>query len=185
MLNYKFTLNSCWNQKNRMKILIRSLFILLLPLFAFTIAHKFYLSVTNINYSEKDKALQITLRIFTDDFESVLKERYGIATYLATTDETAIADEYIGKYLRVKFILKINGESVKYAFIGKEYKDDIMICYLEIPNVYLTKTKTIEIQNEILTDMYDEQQNIVHFKLNGKKKSFILIKENNKGMLKL
>ena len=32
----------------------RSLLVLLLPLFAFTAVHKFYLSVTNVEYSEKD-----------------------------------------------------------------------------------------------------------------------------------
>lgn len=148
-------------------------------------AHKFYLSVTNVAYSEKDQALQITTRIFIDDFEAILLERYDFKGQLATEKEATVADEYIEKYIRTKFVLRIDGNAVDFDFIGRKYEDDLMICYIEVPNVVLSHHKTIEIQNEILTDMYDEQQNVVHFKINGNKKSFVLIKGNNKGMLNL
>lgn len=168
-----------------MKYLKKSLFILILPLLAFTIAHKFYVSVTNISYSEKDRALQITSRIFIDDFEQVLLERYGIEAHLATDSETALADEYIEKYLKTKFLMFVDGEHKQYKVLGKKYDNDIMICYLEIPEIHIEKIKSIAVQNELLTDLFDEQQNVVHLKIMGKKKSFVLIKENNKGMLNL
>jgi len=61
-----------------MKIQRFLLIFLLVPLFAFTTAHKFYVSVTNIEHSKADKALQITTRIFIDDFQRVLEERYEL-----------------------------------------------------------------------------------------------------------
>ncbi len=168
-----------------MKYLKKSLLLLLLPLVAFTVAHKFYISVTNISYSEKDQALQITSRIFIDDFEKVLLERYGIETHLASDSDAALANEYIEKYLRTKFLMFIDGDQRQYNFLGKKYDNDIMICYLEVPKVDLGNIKSIGVQNEVLTDLYDEQQNVVHLKIKGKKKSFVLIRENNKGMLNL
>lgn len=168
-----------------MKYLKKSLFILILPLVAFTVAHKFYVSVTNISYSEKDQSLQVTSRIFIDDFEQVLMERYGIEAQLASDTESALANEYIEKYLKTKFLMFVDGEQRQYNFLGKKYDNDIMICYLEVPEVNLGNIKSIEVQNELLTDLFDEQQNVVHFKIKGKKKSFVLIKENNKGMLNL
>jgi len=168
-----------------MKYLKRSLFLLLLPLVAFTVAHKFYVSVTNISYSEKDQSLQITSRIFIDDFEAVLLERYGFESHLATDTESKQANEYIEKYLKTKFLMFIDGKQRKYNFLGKKYDNDIMICYLEVPELAIDEVKSIEVQNELLTDLYDEQQNVVHFKIKGKKKSFVLIKQNNKGMLNL
>ena len=72
-----------------------------------------------------------------------------------------------------------------FTFLAKKYDNDVMVCYLEVPDVELSQTKSIQVQNEILTDLFDEQQNVVHFKINGNKKSFVLIKENNKGMLNL
>ena len=163
----------------------KGILLLLLPLFAFTVAHKFYVSVTNVGYSEKDGSLQITMRIFIDDLEAVLKERYGVDTKLATDDETEVADELIEKYLRTKFLIEIDDEGATYDFLGKEYDNDLVICYLELTKVDLLEIQSITIQNEVLTDLFDEQQNIVHFKIKDKKRSFVLIKEHTKGMLKL
>lgn len=170
---------------NPMKSLKKSFLILLLPLFAFAPVHKFYVSVTNVTYSGKDKAIQITSRIFIDDFEDVLQERYGFDAKLATKNESKEADAYIEKYLRTKFVVEINGEKASYNIIGKKYDADVMICYIEVPEVDLATVTSIQITNEILTDLFDEQQNIVHFKIDGKKKSFVLLKSDTKGMLNL
>ena len=166
----------------QMKHLKKALLVLILPLLAFS-AHKFYVSVTNIQYSEKEDALQITTRIFIDDFENVIEERYGLKAHLATDEESEAAEAYIEKYLKAKFVLQINGENRSYSYLGKQYDNDVMVCYLEVLNVDFPNLKSIEIQNEVLTDLFEEQQNIVHFKINGKKKSFVLVRENNKGML--
>ncbi|WP_317131647.1 DUF6702 family protein [Pareuzebyella sediminis] len=168
-----------------MKHLKKGLLILMLPLFAFVTAHKFYLSVTNVNYSKEDRALQVTSRIFIDDFEKVLFERYGIEAKLATSNESKVADEYIEKYFRTKLVVEINGENAPYTYIGKRYDNDVVICYIEVPNVDLAQTKSIQIENELLTDLFDEQQNIVHFRIGDLKKSFVLIKSDTKGMLNL
>ena len=115
----------------------------------------------------------------------MLLERYDFKAELATANEAANADDYIEKYLRTKLELRINGKTAAFEYIGKKYEDDLIICYIEVPKVVLSDHTSIEIQNELLTDLFDEQQNVVHFNINGRKKSFVLIKENNKGMLNL
>ena len=160
------------------------LFLLALPLLGFT-THKFYVSVTNIKYVEKEDALQITTRIFIDDLEALLLERYGIEAGLATPEELSTADDYIEKYLKAKLLLRLDGELRSYNFLGKRYDNDVLICYLEIAKVNRPDLKTIEVQNEVLTELFEEQQNLVHLNVRGKKRSFVLYKESNKGMLNL
>ena len=157
----------------------------ILMFLSFSSAHKFYVSVTNIVYSEDDSAFQITSRVFIDDLDKLLKERYGVEAKLANPNESKIADEYIEKYFRTKFVVQLDGAVVTYNFLGKRYDNDVVICYLEIPNVKLPEVKTMSIQNEVLTDLFDEQKNVVHVKWKGNKRSFVLIRENNKGMLNL
>ena len=168
-----------------MKIFRTAFLVLILPLFAFTVAHKFYISVTNVDYSEKDQSVQIITRIFIDDMNAVLKERYGISSKLGTDSESAVDREYLEKYIRTKFLVEINGETVKYEFIGKKYDTDMVIYYIEVPDVPLKNLKQIGIQNEVLTDIYDDQQNVLHFNINGNKKSHVLVKSHTKGMLNL
>lgn len=167
-----------------MKHIKKGLVFLLLPLLAFT-AHKFYVSVTNVGYSEKDDALQITSRLFIDDLEAVLMARYDLEAKLATEDESESSDEYLEKYLRKKFKVEINGGGKSYELIGRKYDNDVCIFYIEVPNINFPTVKSIQIQNEMLTDLFDEQQNLVHFKIKGKKKSFVLLKSDTKGMLNL
>ena len=169
------------SKKARMMVLP----LVMLLFLSFSSAHKFYVSVTNIVYSEEDSAFQITSRVFIDDLDKLLKERYGVEAKLATPNEAKIAEEYIEKYFRTKFVMEMDGEPVQYNFLGKRYDNDVVICYLEIPNVNLSEVKQLSVQNEVLTDLFDEQQNVVHVKWNGNKKSFVLIRENNKGMLNL
>ncbi|MFS4457486.1 DUF6702 family protein [Maribacter sp. 2304DJ31-5] len=168
-----------------MKILKKGLLLLLLPLLAFTVVHKFYISVTHVGYSNKDKAIQITTRVFLDDMNAVLEERYDIRSNLGTGSESESDQTYLKKYVRTKLVVEINGQQVAYNFLGKEYDMDMVVCYLEIPEIDLSDLKSISVENEILTDLYDEQQNVVHFKIDGKKKSHVLIKSNTKGMLNL
>ncbi|QWX84298.1 hypothetical protein H0I23_01195 [Cellulophaga sp. HaHaR_3_176] len=166
-----------------MKTLKKSLLLLVLPLIAFTAAHKFYVSVTNVMYSDKDEAIQITTRIFIDDLEKALEERYEVSTKMATKKEIEDVDYYVEKYLKSKFLVFLDGTQKEYTYIGKKYDNDVIVCYIEVANVKMATLKSIAIINEVLTGMFDEQQNVVHFKLNNEKKSYVLGRENNKGML--
>lgn len=150
-------------------------------LLSFSNGHEYYVSLTKIEYVKEEKSLQIISQIFIDDFEKLLRERYDESIVLAEKDEPEIIETYMKKYLNVKLDFKVNTRDLKFNFIGKEYKEDIVYCYLEIENV--EDIKTIEITNEVLFDIYPEQQNILRTKIKGKNKSFILVKENDKAVL--
>ncbi|MBL4887503.1 MAG: hypothetical protein JKZ03_03430 [Flavobacteriaceae bacterium] len=155
--------------------------ILLLPLLAFT-AHKFYVSITKIEYAPQEEAVQIITKIFVDDFQHLLQKRYDVALVLDEKDESKLADGYIEKYLLQKIKIEINGEVAHLNYLGKEYDKDLLLCYIEIEGV---KTlNSIYIENKVLMDMYDEQQNIIHVKVQGKRRSLILERGNANGMLK-
>ncbi|MEP0212537.1 MAG: DUF6702 family protein [Cellulophaga sp.] len=158
--------------------------LLLLPLFAFVAIHKYYVSVTSVKYSDKEHTLQITSRVFIDDFDELLKQRYDVKSNLATKNENPLAEDYIKKYMKQKFHIYINGKEVEVTYLGKEYDVDNVVMYLEVQNIKLEDLKTIEAESTVLTDIYEEQKNIVHFKFLKNKKSVVLTRGNNKGMLK-
>ena len=155
---------------------------ILLPLLAFTTAHKYYVSVTKIEYVKDKESVQIISRIFIDDFEKLLRERYDENITLNVKDELSTIDSYIERYLNEKLRIDINGQALNLTYLGKEYEDDIVFCYLEIEKI--ANIKSFEISNKILLDMFEEQENIVRTNINGKRKSFILKKGNDKGVLK-
>ncbi|NER18606.1 peptidase E [Spongiivirga citrea] len=125
--------------------------------------------------------LQITIRLFIDDFEDVLQERYDQSIILNEDNNPALIENSIGKYLSKKLNIKLNGKDATLNYLGKEYDNDIVKCYVEIENT--NEIKSVSVTNKLLFDLFEEQQNIVHLRLKGKRKSFVLIKENDKGML--
>ena len=78
--------------------------VLILPLFAFSSLHKYYVSVTKIDYIKETQAIQITSRIFIDDFEKLLRGRYDEAVVLNSGKSEDQIDIYIEKYLKLKLV---------------------------------------------------------------------------------
>ena len=76
--------------------------VLILPLFVFSSLHKYYVSVTKIDYIKETQAIQITSRIFIDDFEKLLRGRYDEAVVLNSGKSEDQIDIYIEKYLKLK-----------------------------------------------------------------------------------
>jgi hypothetical protein len=164
-----------------MKI-IKSLFVLaILTSLAFVSAHKYYVSITKIEYVKEKQSVQIITRVFIDDFEKLLKERFDSKITLNVNTNEEQIEAYIETYLLSRFKISINGAEPVMRFIGKEYDEDVVQCYLEIENV--ENIKTFEVENKVLFDAFSDQKNIVRTNINGKHKSFILIPENDKGML--
>ena len=152
---------------------------LLIPLLTFSAAHKFYLSVTEVNYAVNQKSLQITSRLFVDDFQKLLQKRYDKDIELIRGENKEEVNAYIAKYFREKLKFNIKEKSLKMNFIGKRYEDDLIICYFEIANV--KNFKTISVSNSLLLDLFEEQKNLVHFFKNGDVKSKMLHKDNTEG----
>jgi len=148
--------------------------------------HEYHLSNTEIRYNQEDQALQITTRIFIDDLEESLGNEGHTGLSLCTEKEPAYADSLVAEYLFEKIFIAVDEEEVAYSYLGKEISDDLIAvwCYLEVEGV--TPQKSIEIENTVLLETFDDQQNIVRIKSDtGSKAMFILKEGNTKGALKL
>jgi len=155
--------------------------VIVLPLMSFSIAHEYYVSVTEIEFVKDQQSVQIVSRVFVDDFEKMLRERYDESITLDIgKDETQI-DAYTQRYLRAKLKISINNKPQSFEFLGKEYEDDIVYFYLEITDI--PEINTFEIVNQVLFETFQDQQNLVKTKINSKNKSFMLFAQNDKGVL--
>lgn len=154
--------------------------VIILVTLSFKAAHKYYLSVTQVEYVEEKKSVQIISRIFMDDMENALKQNYDASLSLDTTN-TSVLDAYISKYVTEKIKIEINGEKTDFNFIGKETDLDIMKVYLEIENV--ENIRSFQITNKVLFELFEEQQNMVKLKMNNLHKSYLLNRQKQHAVL--
>ncbi|AVI51284.1 hypothetical protein C5O00_08890 [Pukyongia salina] len=164
-----------------MKLIKIPVLLLLLLLLTSSTAHKFYVSITMIEFVEEKESLQIISKIFTDDIEDALQERYDKSLRLDSNKETKKEEMFLKEYLKKKIHFNVNGKPVNYTYIGREYEIDITKVYLEITGV--SQVESLEVSNEVLMELFEEQQNIVHFKNGDSRRSLVLEKEYPKGML--
>jgi len=151
------------------------------PLIVGTTTHKFYVSTTTVEYVKEEKTIQIITKIFTEDIELALQERFDSSISMDSDNETKTAETLLKKYLFKKLKIRVNGIPQEIKYIGKEYDLDITKIYLEIENVSVLKS--IEVENKVLMDVFSEQQNIIHLKTPESRKNLILDKNKPKGLL--
>tara|TARA_B100001245_G_C22875145_1_gene420828 strand:- start:1301 stop:1762 length:462 start_codon:yes stop_codon:yes gene_type:complete len=140
-------------------------------LFLFLLLHPYHVSVTEIRYDEEVKSLQITERIFLDDLEEGLRAANNDEKFVIMEDSLQ-THEYLAAYFKENFEVGINGANSTYEYLGGEVEDDVIWCYIEVTDV--AELESIQLTNKVLTETFDDQKNLVHFKIGGEKKSFIL-----------
>jgi len=140
--------------------------------FAFNItAHPIYLSTTEVEYKEKMKSLEISVKIYADDLEQVFSAQKKEKIELGTDREHVKAKAYIMEYLQKHLRFLADEQRLNYTYIGHEAggRSDMfaMYVYLEIKDVAMFKT--LKVENSILVAEHANQLNFVacHTKSKG------------------
>ncbi len=145
--------------------------------------HPFYVSVTEIAHSPKTKSLQVSHRIFIDDMELGLRESYNIDLKDLTQPGADIdVDGLLKDYLRQHFQIIADGKNLKPQYLGHEFEDDVIWCYVAYKGV--NQIKNIRVSNQILLDTHDSQTNLVHITHGDKTKSLKLDNRKKEGEIR-
>jgi hypothetical protein len=139
--------------------------------------HPVHISVTEINYSEKDKALQIVSRLFIDDLElSIRAKRKDPNLDLMEPKSPLTTKQLVMEYLMEHLRVKLDGKVAKMNFLAAEKEDLSLVCYIEIANV--KKIKTMEVFNDAIMATHEDQSNLVHVTFKSPVKSARLVYSN-------
>ena len=140
-----------------------------------SVLHPFHVSVSEVKYKEDIKALQISTRIFLDDLEVAMQTYIGDETLdIMKAENWTIVNEHLHTYLLENIKCYDAKGMLDLKYVGAEIEDDVMWAYLEIEKV--KKLKTITIWNSVLTESFDDQENLIHFRAFDKVKSARLFK---------
>lgn len=145
-----------------------TLFIVLLSSFG---AHKFYVSIYQVDFVPEKKRVEITARIFMDDLNLALEKEFKIKTTLGEKSETTQDVELLKKYLAKHLRVFIDGKEKQVAFLSKEIDNNVVIVYMKITDI--KKFNSFKIHNNALLDLYPDQQNIIQTNFYNNKKNYI------------
>lgn len=135
-------------------------------------AHKFYVSLTEIHCRAERGTIEVSMRLFPDDLDRAIRAITGITPHIATEMEHDSADAWIAAYLESSFHLTFKGIETRFDYLGKQPEADAIWCFLEaeLPDQF----GQVTIENRVLTEMFEDQKNIVQFYSNDFNKGVLL-----------
>lgn len=131
--------------------------------------HPFYISVTEVNYNANAKSLEISCKFFAEDLEQILEKNYKTQLDISAQKDKASFDKFIPDYISRHLALTVDGKAVAPHYLGFEKEKESVYAYFEVSNV--AAVKSISAVNSLLHDFIDQQINIMHVTVGGKRQS--------------
>ena len=135
------------------------------------LSHPFYLAVIEAEYSSRSKELGISVKVYPDDMEAALKKAINKTVNFSANNKEE-NNKLVETYIKSHLGLKINGTQTSYNYMGYEYSNEAIFVYFSATS--LKNVKSIEINTDMMYDYKEEQTNIVHIIIDGKRNSFKL-----------
>ena len=131
--------------------------------------HPFYVSVTQIEQNHQTKTVQVSVRIFFDDLERALNNRYKSSVNILKPTDRKKTDLLIADYINSHLNIKVNNKLLALKYVGYEIEEDAAWCYFETDKQEQIQSFTV--MNNLLYEQHPTQINMIHAIVNGKRKS--------------
>jgi len=147
--------------------------------FCSVFAHPLYVSMTNMDVDAQNKSIILSIRIFTEDLETVLHNKYNVDGWIGTQNEHRDGRRLLKEYVNERFSISVNnGIKLNLVTDSMVIIEDTMWFYMKS-----TANQTInrvEIDNRLLTDFFSKQNNLVIISTGRNVKPFKLDRKNHK-----
>ncbi len=120
-------------------------------------SHKFYTSITQLEYNLQTKSAEIMMRVFWDDWESALSNFTGKKIRMDDKDIEAVSLKYLEQYFRLS---NAKNKARSLHMVGVELQKDMAVIYLEAS--FPEGLHQARISQLCLTEQFDTQVNLVN-----------------------
>ena len=140
--------------------------------------HPIFVSVTEIEHNAKENTLEISCKIFTDDFEKTLRSEYKTHIDLLDQKIKPAMDKIVNDYVQRHLKIVIDGKTTGIKYLGFEQIEEGIYSYYEANNIIAPKK--IEVTDNVMLEYNPQQMNLVHVIVGGERKSAKLSGTDNK-----
>ena len=146
--------------------------------------HPSYVSVTNMDIDAPKGNIVLSIRIFTDDLETILHNKYNVDGWIGTPNEHRNSRRLLKEYIQERFSVAVNnGEKLDLQTDSIAIADDCMWFYIK--GISPKIIRQLEIDNRLLTDFFASQTNLVIIHHGRKDIGYKLNKKSHKIELSL
>ena len=130
--------------------------------------HPFYLGVIDLKYNKNEKAIQGSVKLFTNDLEATLTKINRKTVDLINSKKKEETSKILFDYLLKHVKLTNNSKLAPLKFIGYEIEQEAVWMYVEFTAI--NQPKHVNIECTLLYEQLKEQINIINLEVNNSKK---------------
>jgi len=149
--------------------------LILLP---WLILHPVHVTLTSVDYVPKDGCLNVFIKLYLDDF--LLDAELDEGIFLKDKNKSK---EIIENYINKKLIITTNNQTLTGKINSIEEVIDEVKVYVEYK--ISEKPKELRIRNLIMTELYDDQSNLMIIKIDEFEEGFKFTSEITEQVFKI
>jgi len=144
--------------------------------------HPIYVSVTEMELNTSEKTLELSCKLFTDDFEKVLRTQNRTSVDLVNPGvRKGAMDILVNEYVQAHLRITADGRLLSLKYLGYEIIEEGVYSYFEVSNI--GKLQNVSVFNDLLYEYNDQQMGLIHITVNGNRKSTKLNYPDSKASL--
>ncbi len=132
--------------------------------------HPIYVSVVEMEYNASEKTVEISCKVFSEDFETAIGKATGVPADVHHPKDKALLEKQMADYVRKHLQVKLDGKTGGMEWVGFENESQFTFTYFQVNNVNAAPKK-IDVLVNIFHELYQDQINIVHVTVSGNRKS--------------
>ncbi len=131
-------------------------------------AHPVHVSVCNSGLNKTGSI--ITIKLFSDDFGTVLQNRFKEEFVPSRADEKPFRD-YISNYISSHLRITLNrNRSLLFNYDYSEVNEGAIWLYFKVDKI--VSSEKMKVVNTLMLDLYEDQTNLLIINFNGKQDGF-------------
>ena len=122
--------------------------------------HPVHVSVTNVDLEPEKGMINVSVKLFSDDFEDLILRKYGVQMSITLQENPEKHIAAINRYIGDALQFTINGgQEIEMDFSGSELNHEaIWLSYMGVSGQRIRK---MEVRNELMLDKFEDQTNLM------------------------
>jgi hypothetical protein len=142
---------------------------IIFSIWASVFSHPLHVTFSELNYNKDSKTIELSIRIFTDDFETTLRSYSSAKVDLTHPSDKKTTEKWMNDYIQKNFVLYIDSKLQTLQFVGYEIKGESVWVYFE--SVVSAVPKKFNVINQLLYDFSNKQMNLIRVIIENNEKT--------------
>ena len=139
--------------------------------------HPIHVSVTNIDMDPVRGKVELSVKIFADDFQDLILHKYGVQLNIVEQEDPGDRITAVNQYLQEALQLVFNGkEAARLQFVESRLNEEAIWLFYRYEHA--GKIRKVDIVNRVMLEKFSDQTNLMIVTYNNKQNGYRLDNKN-------